>query len=40
MKYFICKKRVDGRNETNAFIAVAFNSKMIQTNNSHMYGEY
>ena len=40
MKYFVCKKRVDGGNELNAFITVAFNNKMIQSNNSHMYGEY
>ena len=40
MRYFICKKQVDGGNELNTFITVAFNNKMIQSNNSHMYGEY
>lgn len=38
MKYFVCKKVLEGSNDINAFIAVAFNGKMIQTTNNYPYG--
>ena len=38
MKYFLCKKTPKGSNDINAFIAVAFNGKMIQTTNNYPYG--
>ena len=38
MKHFVCKKVPEGSNDINAFIAVAFNGKMIQTTNNYPYG--
>jgi predicted SnoaL-like aldol condensation-catalyzing enzyme len=40
MKYYLCKKTPNVDSNTNAFISVAFDNRMIQTNGSYTYGVY
>jgi hypothetical protein len=40
MKFYLCKKTPNVDSNTNAFISVAFDNRMMQTNGSYTYGVY